>query len=197
MRLATKAFMSTVSGMVLLMSYHGAGEATTVASAATTSTDDGTTSGGTTTPSDSATSGSDDAAGSEDSATSDDDDSSSSPTSSASASAKSSSSSSSTSSSSSSSSKTSGTFTGDAVMTRWGVVQVEITVENGKITKSEAVQYPTDNPRDQEINAYAVPTLNAEAVQAQSASIDAVSGATVTSGGYVQSLQSAIDQAHL
>ena len=91
----------------------------------------------------------------------------------------------------------SGTFTGDAVDTRWGVVQVEITVENGKITKSEAVQYPTDNPRDQEINAYAVPALNDEAVQAQSANIDAVSGATVTSGGYIQSLQSAIDQAHL
>jgi uncharacterized protein with FMN-binding domain len=51
--------------------------------------------------------------------------------------------------------------------------------------------------RDQEINAYAVPALDDEAVQAQSGSIDAVSGATVTSDGYIQSLQSAIDQAHL
>lgn len=91
----------------------------------------------------------------------------------------------------------SGTYTGDAVDTRWGTVQVRITVANGKITKAEAVQYPQDNPHDQEINAYAVPQLNAEVVQQQGAGIDAVSGATVTSGGYVQSLQSAIDQAHL
>ena len=197
MRLATKAFMSTVSGLVLVMSYHGAGEATTVASAGTT-TDD-TTPSGTATPD--ATATSDDATGSTDSSASSDDggddatsddaapDDASTPAPSTS--------SSSSSSSSSAKSSSSGTYTGDAVMTRWGVVQVEITVKNGKITKAEAVQYPSDNPRDQEINAYAVPTLNTEAVQAQSASIDAVSGATVTSDGYVQSLQSAIDQANL
>lgn len=99
--------------------------------------------------------------------------------------------------SSSSSSGSSGTFTGDAVDTRWGVVQVAITVSDGKITKAEAVQYPSDNRKDQEINSYAVPQLNSEVVAAQSASIDAVSGATVTSDGYLQSLQSAIDQAKL
>ena len=102
-----------------------------------------------------------------------------------------------TSGSSSSSSGSSKTYTGDAENTRWGIVQVEITVKNGKITKSEAVQYPSENPRDQEINAYAVPQLNSEAVQKQSGSIDAVSGATVTSDGYIQSLQSAVDQAKL
>jgi uncharacterized protein with FMN-binding domain len=96
-----------------------------------------------------------------------------------------------------SSSSSSRTYTGDVVSTQWGPVQVEITVENGRITRSEAVQYPTENRRDQEINAYAVPQLNSEAVSAQSASIDAISGATVTSEGYVQSLQSAIDQANL
>lgn len=90
-----------------------------------------------------------------------------------------------------------GTYTGDAVETRWGTVQVEITVENGKITSADAVQFPNDNPRDQQINAFAVPALNAEVVKAQSASIDAVSGATVTSNGYLESLQSAIDAAHL
>lgn len=90
-----------------------------------------------------------------------------------------------------------GTFTGDSVMTRWGVVQVAITVKGGKITRSEVVQVPWDNPRDQQINAYAVPILNQEVVSAQSAQIDMVSGATVTSEGYIQSLQSAIDQAHL
>jgi len=90
-----------------------------------------------------------------------------------------------------------GTYTGDAVETRWGTVQVEITVKNGKLTSADAVQVPNGNPRDQQINAYAVPRLNSEAVAAQSASIDAVSGATVTSDGYLESLQSAIDSAHL
>jgi uncharacterized protein with FMN-binding domain len=83
------------------------------------------------------------------------------------------------------------------VETRWGTVQVQITVKDGKITAAEAVQYPNENPKDQQINAYAVPQLNSEAVAAQSASIDAVSGATVTSDGYIESLQSAIDAAHL
>jgi uncharacterized protein with FMN-binding domain len=83
------------------------------------------------------------------------------------------------------------------VQTRWGIVQVQITVANGRITKSEAVQYPNQNPRDQEINAYAVPQLNSEVVAQQSASIDSVSGATVTTNGYLTSLQSALDQAHL
>jgi uncharacterized protein with FMN-binding domain len=91
----------------------------------------------------------------------------------------------------------SGTYTGDSVMTRWGAVQVEITVSDGKITAAEAVEYPQANARDRQINASALPVLAEEATQAQSADIDAVSGATVTSDGYIQSLQSAIDQAHL
>jgi uncharacterized protein with FMN-binding domain len=94
-------------------------------------------------------------------------------------------------------SATSGTYTGASVMTRWGVVQVQITVFDGKITAAQAVEYPQANPRDRQINAYALPVLAQEATQAQSANIDAVSGATVTSDGYIQSLQSAIDQAHL
>jgi uncharacterized protein with FMN-binding domain len=89
------------------------------------------------------------------------------------------------------------TFTGNAADTRWGPVQVRITVQGGKITTSEAVQYPQNNGRDAQINGYALPVLNQEVVQQQSASIDTVSGATVTSDGYLQSLQSAIDQAHL
>jgi uncharacterized protein with FMN-binding domain len=89
------------------------------------------------------------------------------------------------------------THTGDSVDTQWGPVQVQITVQGGKITGSEAVQYPQNNGRDAEINGFALPILNQEVVQQQSASIDTVSGATVTSDGYRQSLQSAIDQAHL
>ena len=62
---------------------------------------------------------------------------------------------------------------------------------------AEAIQYPDENPKDQRINSYALPILNSEVVAAQSASIDAVSGATVTSNGYTESLQSALDAAHL
>ena len=89
----------------------------------------------------------------------------------------------------------SGTVDGDAADTRFGPVQVRITVENGKLTSVTAVEYPTENPRDQEINSYAVPVLNQEAVQAGNAGIDVVSGATYTSDGYVRSLQSALDKA--
>ncbi|MEU1342961.1 FMN-binding protein [Streptomyces sp. NPDC005827] len=89
------------------------------------------------------------------------------------------------------------TVTGDTVQTRWGPVQVRITVKNGKITDVTALQYPSDNPRDQEINSYALPQLRGEALSAQSASIDTVSGATYTSQGYQQSLQSALDSAGL
>ncbi|MDQ1020916.1 FMN-binding protein [Streptomyces afghaniensis] len=87
------------------------------------------------------------------------------------------------------------TVTGDTVQTRWGPVQVRITLENGRLTDVTAVSYPTDNPRDQEINSFALPRLRGEALQAQSASIDTVSGATYTSDGYRRSLQSALDSA--
>lgn len=89
----------------------------------------------------------------------------------------------------------SGTFTGATAQTRWGPVQVQIVVANGKITSADAVQYPNGNGNDQRINSYAIPVLNGEAVTASSAKIDMVSGATVTSDGYLQSLQTAIDKA--
>jgi uncharacterized protein with FMN-binding domain len=102
-----------------------------------------------------------------------------------------------TGSSSSSSSAASGTVTGAAADTRWGPVQVQITVADGSITDVSVVQYPTSNGKDQEINARALPILIQETLKAQSASIDMVSGATYTSDGYVTSLQSALDQAGL
>ena len=89
------------------------------------------------------------------------------------------------------------TVTGDTVQTRWGPVQVQITVVGGQITDVAAVRYPDGNGHDQQINSYALPVLAQEALAAQSANIDHVSGATVTSDGYVQSLQSALDQANL
>ncbi|MFD0263477.1 FMN-binding protein [Kitasatospora indigofera] len=87
------------------------------------------------------------------------------------------------------------TVTGSAANTRFGPVQVKVTLDGTKITKVEAVEYPTHDRRDQEINSYAVPLLNQEALDAQSADIDVVSGATFTSQGYTTSLQSALDQA--
>ena len=89
------------------------------------------------------------------------------------------------------------TYTGDTASTRWGDVQVQITVADGKITSVSVPVYPNENGRDQEINARAIPTLVQETLTAQSAKIDTVSGATVTSDGYLQSLQSALDAAHL
>ncbi|MFD7997023.1 FMN-binding protein [Streptomyces mexicanus] len=89
------------------------------------------------------------------------------------------------------------TVTGERAQTRWGPVQVRITVRGGRITDVTAVVHPTENPRDQEINSYALPQLRSEALAAQSADIDTVSGATYTSDGYKQSLQSALDSAGL
>ncbi|MEU6589024.1 FMN-binding protein [Streptomyces sp. NPDC046881] len=86
------------------------------------------------------------------------------------------------------------TVTGKAAQTQYGPVQVRITVSGGKITKAEAVQAPKGGLSDQKTQL-AVPKLNQEAVAAGTADIDAVSGATYTSTGYRQSLQSALDQA--
>jgi uncharacterized protein with FMN-binding domain len=88
-----------------------------------------------------------------------------------------------------------GTFTRDAVQTRYGVVQVEITVVDGAITSADAVRYPDWDRESAQINAWAVPVLDEEVVSAQSADIDLVCGATVTSAAYVSSPQSALDEA--
>jgi uncharacterized protein with FMN-binding domain len=89
------------------------------------------------------------------------------------------------------------TVTGASADTRWGPVQVQITVTDGTVTAVTAVVYPQNNQRDVEINQFAIPRLNQEATAAKSSNIDFVSGATFTSQGYVQSLQSALDQAGL
>ena len=88
--------------------------------------------------------------------------------------------------------KPSGTFTGQAVDTNYGPVQVQITVSDGKITQANG-----NDMGGSYIGENAIPQLNQEAVQAQSANIQGVSGATYTSQGYIQSLQEAIDSAHL
>jgi uncharacterized protein with FMN-binding domain len=89
------------------------------------------------------------------------------------------------------------TYTGSVAQTRWGPVQVTIIVVDGRITSVTVPVYPNGNNRDVQINKYALPVLQRETIAAQSADIDTVSGATVTSQGYKQSLQAAIDAAHL
>ena len=217
MRRLTLWIVSTVAALVLLFSYHtSTGAAGTSQTAALSPTTPGTSSSSGTSSGSGGSSSSGGSGGS--------------------------------SSGSGSSGSTSGTFTGSTVDTRWGPVQVQVTVDSGKITDSyamistaippgttllgisikngvatvdlsrefraelkrrditvaggkitdvQAVVYPQDNPRDQEINAYALPVLHDEVIDAQSAQIDAVSGATVTSDGYITSLQAAIDAANL
>jgi uncharacterized protein with FMN-binding domain len=87
------------------------------------------------------------------------------------------------------------TYTGPVAQTRWGPVQVKISVQGGKLTKVTILQHPSGNSRDAQINNYALPILINETLTAQSANIDMVSGATVTSDGYVRSLQAALDEA--
>ncbi|MFE3600513.1 FMN-binding protein [Streptomyces sp. NPDC059142] len=89
------------------------------------------------------------------------------------------------------------TVLGSPVDTQYGTVQVRITVAGGKVTASDAVQAPSADARSKSITSGAVPKLNQAAVTAQSARIDAVSGASYTSKGYQESLQSALDQAGL
>ena len=86
-------------------------------------------------------------------------------------------------------------YTGTAIQTRYGVVQVQVTIANGKLTGVTTLQAPSGNPHSSSISAAAAPVLASEALTAQSATIDTVSGATFTSQGYAASLQSALDQA--
>jgi uncharacterized protein with FMN-binding domain len=89
------------------------------------------------------------------------------------------------------------TYTGDTVQTQEGDVQVSITVTDGRITAVTVPVHPGGSARHEEISARALPVLVRETLDAQSADIDSVSGATYTSGGYTASLQSALDAAQL
>ena len=79
---------------------------------------------------------------------------------------------------------------------RFGDVQVKVVVKSGRIVDIQTPVMPFDRARSQEISQEAAPLLHDEVVQAQSAQIDSLSGATYTSDAYAQSLQSALDQAH-
>jgi uncharacterized protein with FMN-binding domain len=82
---------------------------------------------------------------------------------------------------------------GNVANTVYGPVQLQVIVQAGKIVKVGVLEQPASTPEDTQIGQYAFPRLISETLTAQSARIDAVSGATYTSGGYVKSLQSALD----
>jgi uncharacterized protein with FMN-binding domain len=88
-------------------------------------------------------------------------------------------------------------WTGSTAQTQYGPVQVQIATAAGTITKVSVLQYPSGDPQDDQISGYALPILVQETVDTQGANIDMVSGATYTSDGYLQSLQSALDQSGL
>jgi uncharacterized protein with FMN-binding domain len=85
--------------------------------------------------------------------------------------------------------------TGDAIPTPYGPTQVQVTLNAGKIVKVAVLQHTDDGINSQMIDGHALPLLNQETLTAQSAKIDAVSGASYTSAGYIKSLQSALDKA--
>lgn len=91
----------------------------------------------------------------------------------------------------------SGTVTGTAAQTRYGPVQVQLDVSGSKVTNVTVLQYPDADGRDLQISRYALPKLIQQTLDDQGGSVSMVSGATYTSQGYAQSLQSALDQAGL
>lgn len=88
-----------------------------------------------------------------------------------------------------------GTYTGSPANAYYGTVQVEAVIQNGAIADVRFLQYPNDRSTSRYINSQAMPALTSEAIQAQSAQVDGVSGATDTSQAFVQSLASALAQA--
>jgi uncharacterized protein with FMN-binding domain len=90
-----------------------------------------------------------------------------------------------------------GTFTGSSVNVFYGNVQVQAVVQNGALANVTFLQYPNDRSTSRMINSQAMPQLVQEAIQAQSANVNGVSGATETSRGFIQSLGDALTQAHV
>jgi len=88
-----------------------------------------------------------------------------------------------------------GTYNGDAITEYYGVIQVAAVITNGKLVDVKFLQYPTDRRTSAMINQQALPQLKSEAIAAQSANIDAVSGASETSPAFIQSLASALSKA--
>lgn len=88
-----------------------------------------------------------------------------------------------------------GSYTGSVADALYGNIQVRTIIQNGKITDVQFLQYPNDRQRSISINSQAMPYLKQEAIQAQNANVDIISGATDTSLAFIQSLTSALNQA--
>jgi uncharacterized protein with FMN-binding domain len=84
-------------------------------------------------------------------------------------------------------------ITGNVANTAYGPVQVQVVVKSSRVVKVNILEQPTTTQHDLQIGQVAFPQLISETLSAQSARIDSVSGATYTSGGYIRSLQSALD----
>lgn len=93
--------------------------------------------------------------------------------------------------------KSAGKFAGDTSYTRWGPVQVQVTVSDGKITDVSTLQYPNGDRRSLGISNQVIPWLQQEVLKVQSANISGISGATYTSNGFKASLASALQKAGL
>ncbi len=88
-----------------------------------------------------------------------------------------------------------GTYTGPSIDAFYGPVEVQATVQNGKLASVQFLQYPNDRMTSVQINTIAMPYLQQEAIQTQSANVDIISGATLTSEGFMMSLQAALASA--
>lgn len=88
-----------------------------------------------------------------------------------------------------------GTFKGPEVDAYYGLVQVQATIQSGKLSNVQFLEYPSDRRTSVEINSFAVPYLQQEALQVQSARVDIISGATLTSEAFMISLQNALNSA--
>jgi uncharacterized protein with FMN-binding domain len=88
-----------------------------------------------------------------------------------------------------------GTYTGPQVDVFYGLVQVQTVIRHGKIAGVQFTEYPNDRRTSVRINSIAMPYLQQEALQAQNANVDIITGATLTSQGFIMSLQSALDKA--
>ncbi|HVU12580.1 MAG TPA: FMN-binding protein [Phototrophicaceae bacterium] len=88
-----------------------------------------------------------------------------------------------------------GIYSGNEADASWGLVQVQATIQGGKLTDVQFLDYPRDRRTSQQINAIAMPYLVREALQAQSGHVDVISGATLTSQAFVASLTDALNQA--
>lgn len=89
-----------------------------------------------------------------------------------------------------------GTYTGSVADAQWGYIQVQVVIQNGRMANITFLQYPNERERSVVINDYADPRLVSEAIQAQSANVDAITGATDTSQAFMQSLTDALSQAN-